>query len=126
MQIALHGRWAALMGGGGGRRAESVTATKRKHLEQLPMRERMPRECTNGRSSKLACIHWSNQLVALEGLLCMLRPSQGGNSLNYPFLTAPWRKKEYDTNQLRIKVRKDCLKFFVDDAEQVQKTPGRR
>ena len=64
-------------------------------------------------------------VVALEGLLCMLRPSQGADSLNYPFLTAPWKKKEYDTKQLRMKLRKDCLNFLVDNTEQVQKTPGR-
>ena len=51
--------------------------------------------------------------MALEGLLCMLRPSQGGNSFNYPFLTAS-----------EALLRKDCLNFLVDNTEQVQKTPG--
>ena len=51
--------------------------------------------------------------MALEGLLCMLRPSQGGNSFNYPFLTVS-----------EGLLRKDCLNFLVDNTEQVQKTPG--
>ena len=51
--------------------------------------------------------------MALEDLLCMLRPSQGGNSFNYPFLAAS-----------EALLRKDCLNFLVDNTEQVQKTPG--
>ena len=108
----------------GGCMVEELTERwgNRFNSERMPtatatMREGMPRECTNGRSSKLACIHWSNQLVALEGLLCMLRPSQGGSSI--------LEEKEYDTKQLRMKLRKDCLNFLVANTDQVQKTPGR-
>ena len=49
--------------------------------------------------------------MALEDLLCMLRPAQAGNSFNYPFLAAS-----------EALLRKDCLNFLVDNTEQVQKT----
>ena len=51
--------------------------------------------------------------MALEGLLCRLRSSQGGNSFNYQFLTAS-----------EALLREDCINFLVDNTEQVQKTPG--
>ena len=35
-------------------------------------------------------------VVAVERLLCRLRPSQGGNGMKCPFHTAPWRTRDYD------------------------------